>query len=156
VFDLDVYGGVIATRFDNDEIDTIADLKNKIIGAGAIVDLMGGQMQIYEMQKNGMSYVNDPKQVIFMKDQDLVVEGILSGRLDAGFIRTNQIELTKDKNGNHINTELFKVIDPKVHVLYVHLETLCIIFYFGTFVSHSISSLLLLIQRKWGIVPIFA
>jgi ABC-type phosphate/phosphonate transport system substrate-binding protein len=117
VFDLDVYGGVIATRADNEEIKNIGDLKDKIIGAGAIIDLMGGQMQIYEMQRNGMSYVNDPKQVIFMKDQDNVVQGILSGRIDAGFIRTNQIELTKDEDGNHINTELFKVIDPKVHVL---------------------------------------
>ncbi|KAG7344748.1 family 3 adenylate cyclase [Nitzschia inconspicua] len=117
VFDLDVYAGVIATRAGNEEINTIADLKDKIIGAGAIVDLMGGQMQFYEMVKNGLSYVNDPKQVIFMKDQANVVQGILSGRIDAGFIRTNQIELTKDEDGNYLSIDLFKVIDPKVHVL---------------------------------------
>jgi len=117
VFDLDVYGGVIATRHDNEEIKVLSDLKDKIIGAGAIIDLMGGQMQIYEMERNGLSYVNDPKQVIFMKDQEDVVQAILSGRIDAGFIRTNQIELTTDENGNHINPELFKVIDPKVHML---------------------------------------
>ncbi|KAG7339958.1 adenylate and guanylate cyclase catalytic domain containing protein [Nitzschia inconspicua] len=117
VFDLDVYAGVIATRADNEEIKTIADLKGKVIGAGAIVDLMGGQMQIYEMERNGLSYVNDPEQVIFMKDQERVIESILSGRIDAGFIRTNQIELSKDKDGNHLTIDLFKVIDPKVHVL---------------------------------------
>jgi ABC-type amino acid transport substrate-binding protein len=119
VFNLDVYGGAIATRVDNDEINTLADLKDKIIGAGAIIDLMGGQMQIYEMEKKGMSYVNDPKQMIFMKDQDLVVQAILSGRVDVGFIRTNQIELTMDENGNPIDPELFKIIEPKVHMLYV-------------------------------------
>ncbi|KAG7367710.1 adenylate and guanylate cyclase catalytic domain containing protein [Nitzschia inconspicua] len=118
VFDLDVYAGVIATRADNEDIKTIADLKDKIIGAGAIVDLMGGQMQIYEMARNGLSYVNDPRQVIFMKDQAHVIDGILSGRIDAGFIRTNQIELTKDKDGEYLSIDLFKVIDPKVHVLY--------------------------------------
>ncbi|KAG7349928.1 adenylate and guanylate cyclase catalytic domain containing protein [Nitzschia inconspicua] len=117
VFDLDVHGGLIATRADNEQITTIADLKDKIIGAGDIVDLMGGQMQIYEMARNGLSYVNDPRQVIFMKDQAKVVEAILSGRIDAGFIRTSQIELTKDKDGNHLSIDLFKVIDPKVHVL---------------------------------------
>ncbi|KAG7367635.1 adenylate and guanylate cyclase catalytic domain containing protein [Nitzschia inconspicua] len=117
VFDLDVYAGVIATRADNEDIKTIADLKDKIIGAGAIVDLMGGQMQIYEMARNGLSYVNDPRQVIFMKDQAHVIDGILSGRIDAGFIRTNQIELTKDKDGEFLSINLFKVIDPKVHVL---------------------------------------
>jgi len=36
-FDLDVYGGVIAVRADNKEIQNIADIKDKIVGAGAIV-----------------------------------------------------------------------------------------------------------------------
>lgn len=116
-FELDVYGGVIATRHDNDEINIITDLKDKVIGAGAIVDLMGGQMQIYEMEKAGMSYVNDPTQVVFTKDQIHVVRGILSGRFDAGFIRTDQIELTKDENGVQINPDLFKIIQPKIYVM---------------------------------------
>jgi hypothetical protein len=68
-FELDVYGGVIATRHDNRDINTIHDLKDKIIAAGAIVDLMGGQMQIFEMERKGMSFFNDPKQVVFTKDQ---------------------------------------------------------------------------------------
>jgi len=46
VFDLDVYGGVIAVRADNKEVNQLSDLKDKIIAAGAIVDLMGGQMQV--------------------------------------------------------------------------------------------------------------
>ena len=37
LFDLDVYGGVIAVRADNEEINNLADLKDKVIGAGAIV-----------------------------------------------------------------------------------------------------------------------
>ena len=36
-YDLDVYGGVIAVRADNKEINNLADLKDKVIGAGAIV-----------------------------------------------------------------------------------------------------------------------
>lgn len=116
-FALDVYGGVIATRRENDDINTIADLKDKIIGAGAIVDLMGGQMQIYEMEKAGMSYVNDPKQVVFTKDQIHVVRGILSGRFDAGFIRTDQIELTTDENGDVIDPDSFKIIQPKIYIM---------------------------------------
>lgn len=116
-FDLDVYGGVIAARKDNDEVNVIADLEGKIIGAGAIVDLMGGQMQIYEMMKSGMSYVNDPKQVIFTKNQDLVIRGVLSGRFDVGFVRTGQIEAALDDEGNHIDPENFKIIEPKVYLM---------------------------------------
>ena len=59
----------MAARADNHDINTIGDLKDKIIAAGAIIDLMGGQMQIYEMERKGMSFVNDPKQFVFTKDQ---------------------------------------------------------------------------------------
>jgi hypothetical protein len=68
-----MYGGVIAVREDRDDISSIADLKDKVIAAGGIVDLMSGQMQIYEMFKAGMSYVNDPKQVIFTGNQEDIV-----------------------------------------------------------------------------------
>lgn len=116
-YDLDVYGGVIAVRDDNDEINNIADLKNQIIGAGAIIDLMGGQLQIYEMEKAGMSFVNDPEQVIFTMDQADVVRGVLSGRFDVGFVRTDQISLTKDEDGNSIDPDRFKIIEPKTYVM---------------------------------------
>lgn len=116
-FDLDVYGGVIAVRHDRDDINTLQDLKDKVIGAGNIIDLMGGQMQIYEMFNAGMSYVNDPKQFVFTKNQEDVVLGVLSGRFDVGFIRTDQIELTQDSNGDFVDPDLFKILEPKIHIL---------------------------------------
>ena len=73
-------------------------------------------MQIYEMERNGMSYVNDPKQVIFTKNQIDVVHGILSGRFDVGFVRTDQIEITRHDNGNLVDPDLFKIIEPKIYV----------------------------------------
>lgn len=36
-FELDVYGGVIAVRADNEEINSVLDLKDKVIGMGGIV-----------------------------------------------------------------------------------------------------------------------
>jgi serine/threonine protein kinase/ABC-type phosphate/phosphonate transport system substrate-binding protein len=116
-FDLDVYGGVVAVRYDNDGINSIEDLKDKIIGAGSIIDLMGGQLEFYDMEMAGMSYVNDPKQVVFTKDEFDVVHGVLSGRFDVGFVRTNQIELTLDAEGNPIDPSLFKIIDPKTYIM---------------------------------------
>ena len=110
-------GGVIAVRHDREDINSIQDLKGKVIAAGGMVDLMGGQMQMYEMIKEGMSYMNDPKQFIFTLNQEDVVLGVLSGRYDVGFIRTGQIESTKDKNGNNLDPDLFKIIETKNYIL---------------------------------------
>ena len=62
-------GGVIAVRADNNEINSILDLKDKVIGAGAISMIMAAQLQFYEMEMAGLSYVNDPKQVVFTGNQ---------------------------------------------------------------------------------------
>ena len=44
-YDLDVFGGVMFARADNDGVSAITDLKDKIIGAGAISMIMAAQLQ---------------------------------------------------------------------------------------------------------------
>jgi hypothetical protein len=103
-YDLDVFGGVIFTQADNDEINGILDLKDKIIGAGGISIIMAAQLQFYEMEMAGMSYVMDPKQVVFTGNQFDVVQGVLDGDFDVGFVRTDQIERHIDADGNPLNS----------------------------------------------------
>jgi hypothetical protein len=64
-FDLDVFAGVMFTKSDNDAIDTVKDLKDKIIGSQVISNFPGAQSQFYVMQQNGLDYIMDPKQVVF-------------------------------------------------------------------------------------------
>lgn len=45
VYDLDVFGGVMFARADNDEVTSISDLRDKIVGAGAISMIMAAQLQ---------------------------------------------------------------------------------------------------------------
>lgn len=116
-FDLDVFGGVIFTRADNYEVETVRDLKGKIIGAASLTQIQAGQQQFYEMIKAGLSYVMDPKQVIFTYQQEDVVNGVLDGTMDVGFVRTDTIERTTDEEGEPIDTNLFKVVSPKVHIM---------------------------------------
>lgn len=111
-YDLDVYGGVIFTKAENKDINRIQDLKGRTIGAGAITAMGGGQTQLYEMVKHGLSYVADPKQVIFTKDESLIVQGLLDGEFEVGFARTDQIERHTDENGDHIK-------DGKSHFVYL-------------------------------------
>lgn len=112
-FDLKKFGGVIIAKADNDEIQTIHDLKDKVVAAASISGLGSGQMQFLEMQQGGMSYVNDPKQLVFTSNQGKVVNGVLNDDFDVGFVRTDQMERTKDADGNPIDTSLLKVIHVK-------------------------------------------
>jgi ABC-type amino acid transport substrate-binding protein len=52
-------------RADNREINTVADLKDKVIGAQNFFDFAGAQAQFFVMYKNGVDFIVDPKQVIF-------------------------------------------------------------------------------------------
>ena len=61
--------GTMLVRADNDEIDNVEDLKDKVIGALAISDFAGAQVQFYVMKENGLDYIMDPKQVIFTGKQ---------------------------------------------------------------------------------------
>lgn len=110
IYDLDVYGGVIFTQADNFEINTIYDLKDRIIGAGSPSVLAGGQLEIYEMEKAGLSYVMDPKQMVFVFNQEKVVEGVLNGDFEVGFARTKMIESFVDPaTGEPVDPKKFKV-----------------------------------------------
>ena len=102
-YDLDKYGGVMFTLADNDSITSIADFKDKIIGAGGITSMGAAQAQIYELLRNGFSYVLDPKQVVFTHDGVAIVQGVLDGDFEVGFARTDQIERHTDENGELID-----------------------------------------------------
>lgn len=117
VYNLKKFGGVIMTRADNDEVSTIYDLKNKIIAAVSISGLGSGQMEFFEMINAGMSIMNDPKQLVFTGNQDKIVNGVLNGNeFDVGFVRTDQLERSKDADGNPIDTSLFKIINTKANL----------------------------------------
>ena len=72
---------------------------------------------MYEMVMAGLDYVMDPKQMVFTHNQVDVVNGVLDGSFDVGFVRTDQIERTEDANGDLINPNVFRILDPLVHVL---------------------------------------
>lgn len=102
---------MIATLSNRDDIQSLQDLKGKVVAAASISGLENGQVQFRLMQDLGMSYLNDPKQLVFTSDEELVIRGLLSGDFDVGFIRTGQIERSTDADGNPRDPSLFKVID---------------------------------------------
>jgi ABC-type phosphate/phosphonate transport system substrate-binding protein len=112
VYDLKKFGGVIAALADRDDIRSILDLKDKVVAAASISGSGSGQMQFKRMVDNGMNYLQDPKQLVFTSDQALVVEGIMNGDFDVGFVRTDQLERTVDGAGNPVDSAIFKIVAP--------------------------------------------
>mmetsp|Transcript_26441 Transcript_26441/g.44151 ORF Transcript_26441/g.44151 Transcript_26441/m.44151 type:complete len:1556 (-) Transcript_26441:105-4772(-) len=112
------FGGVIFTRADNTEIQTIDDLRDKIVACASISGLGSGQMQFRLMQQKGLAYIQDPKQLIFTSNQGKVVNGVLQGKFDVGLVRTDQIERTKDKlTGELVDQSKLKIINGGFELL---------------------------------------
>mmetsp|Transcript_2625 Transcript_2625/g.5009 ORF Transcript_2625/g.5009 Transcript_2625/m.5009 type:complete len:197 (+) Transcript_2625:364-954(+) len=70
VYDLEKFGGVIMTKANREDIQTMQDLKGKIIAASSISGLGSGQMQFRRMIEAGMDFMNDPKQLVFTSNQN--------------------------------------------------------------------------------------
>lgn len=83
------FAGVIFTRANRNDIQTLADLNDKTIASPAEQSLGGYLMQRWELEKNHVtakaySFVGMP--------QDRVVEAVLAGSTDAGFVRSGLLE----------------------------------------------------------------
>ncbi|KAG7340885.1 multi-sensor hybrid histidine kinase [Nitzschia inconspicua] len=115
VYDVNMSGGLIISRRDNEQVKTIHDIRGKKVAASSISSLGSGQMQFLEMQNAGMSYINDPGQLVFTNNQRKVVEGVLNRQFDVGFVPTGLLELFfQYPNDTAINaSDIFKIIDPK-------------------------------------------
>eukprot|EP00977_Amphora_coffeiformis_P006206 scaffold1336_cov174-Amphora_coffeaeformis.AAC.8 len=115
--DLDLSSGVIFASAVRDDIVTIEDLRDKIIAVAGMTDPVQGQAQFHEMERHGLSPAMDPKQIVVTNNQDEIVRGVVRGDFDVGFIRTSVIETSLDENGGKIDPDLFKIINPQVHLL---------------------------------------
>ncbi len=86
-YQLSKFGGVIMALANNTSVQKVTDLRGKSIAAASISGLGSGQMQFRKMIGKGMSYINDPKQLVFTSNQGKVVLGVLYGEFDVGFVR---------------------------------------------------------------------
>ena len=87
-----VFGGVIFSRAAQTGITSLADLRGKTIAAVSVDSLGGYQMQAYELKHAGINMLHDASLITTGMPQDKVVETVLSGRADVGFVRTGVLE----------------------------------------------------------------
>jgi len=100
------FGGVIIAKAERQDIQVLADLNGKTIASPGDESFGGYVMQRWELYKQGVQ----AKDYLFTgMPHDNVVSKVLSGEVDAGFVRTGIIEaLTQE---GQIDAESIKVIN---------------------------------------------
>ena len=91
-YEIEEFGGVIFRLKERSEIKTLQDIKGRSYAAASISGLGSGQAQFRMFVRAGMSYINDPAQIVFTSNQGEVVKQVEKGNIDVGFVRTNQLE----------------------------------------------------------------
>ncbi|HAZ88066.1 MAG TPA: diguanylate cyclase, partial [Marinobacter adhaerens] len=84
-------GGVIFTRAERDDIEQLADIRDKTIASPGVHFLGGYQTQVLELMDAGID-IRRVNLIRFMGTHDRVVRSVLSGYADVGFIRTSILE----------------------------------------------------------------
>jgi diguanylate cyclase (GGDEF)-like protein/PAS domain S-box-containing protein len=87
---LNDFGGVILVKAQNENIGSISDLKHKRVAASTRESLGGYEAQALELLAAGIR--PDDYELIETGQQDAALIAVLSGRADAGFVRSGLIE----------------------------------------------------------------
>ncbi len=86
------FGGTIFTRSDRLDINNIKDLRNKSFAAVDSHSLGGWHAALREIHRAGLEPRKDFKSLSFAGTHDAVVHQVLSGIVDAGTVRSSQLE----------------------------------------------------------------
>jgi ABC-type phosphate/phosphonate transport system substrate-binding protein len=89
---LSKFGGVIITRAEQTDLNSIRQLQGKIIAAVTKGSLGGYQAQAMELAQSGIRIPGDANLIETGMPHDQVVTAVLQGQADAGFVRTGILE----------------------------------------------------------------
>jgi two-component system sensor histidine kinase TtrS len=111
---LKTFGAVIFCRADRNDIREIHDLNGKSFAAVQEVAFGGWQMAWREFKSHGIDPYGDFSRIDFTGfPQDQVVQAVLSGKCDAGTVRTGILE-SMVREGK-INIKDFKILNRQKH-----------------------------------------
>jgi len=89
---LNIFGGVIFTRADRNDIRTLEDVRDKRFMAVDQTSLGGFQMAWQTLKANGIDIHDDTRSLAFGGTHDAVVRAVLEGKADVGTVRTGILE----------------------------------------------------------------
>lgn len=108
-----VFGGVLFTRRERDDINSLTDIRGKSLMAVDVTSLGGFQMAWREMNAQGLDPYRDTASFSFGGIHDEVVRSVRDGRVDVGNVRTDILE--RMAADSLIDLDQFKIINEKVN-----------------------------------------
>ncbi|MEW8585457.1 MAG: PhnD/SsuA/transferrin family substrate-binding protein, partial [Candidatus Thiodiazotropha sp.] len=105
------FGGVIFTRKDHPEINTLEDLRGHTMMAVDATSLGGFQMAMREMVEKGIDPYSDLEALRFGGIHDRVVMAVLKGEVDIGTVRTDILE--RMATAGTIDLADFRIVNPQ-------------------------------------------
>jgi PAS domain S-box-containing protein len=106
-----MFGGVIFTRADRSDIQSLADLRGKTVATPDISGLGGFQMQAFELHKHGLRAFKDYKVIETDQPQDKVIEAVINGVADVGFVRTGLLEAMVASGA--LDSDMMKILESR-------------------------------------------
>ena len=106
-----IFGGVIFTRRQRNDIQTLEDLRGKSFMAVDVTSLGGFQMAWRELNKKGLNPYKDFSRLEFAGIHDKVVRAVVNGEVDAGTVRTDILERMSRTNDLDLND--IRIINPQ-------------------------------------------
>ncbi len=106
-----VFGGVIFTRFDRDDITTLKDTKNRSFTAVDPQSFGGWIMAWRELREQGVDPQSNFTSLSFAETHDAVVFSVLEGKNDVGAVRSDTLE--RMQQDGLISLSDFKVLAQK-------------------------------------------
>ena len=103
-------GGVIIAREDTPGLQSLDDLAGKTIAAPGTRFLGGYRAPLYEVFDAGVDLRKEAR-FEFVGTHDAVIEAVLNGEVDVGFIRTGVLENLRHLGASHIDK--LRVIHPQ-------------------------------------------
>lgn len=107
------FGGVILTSIDNEDINSINDLKGKTFMAVKKSSFGGWQMAYKEILDAGVDPFQDFSKLEFGGKHDNVVLAVQNGVVDCGTVRSDTLERMAAEG--MVDMEEFKIVNKKSH-----------------------------------------
>ena len=112
--------GVIFTRADRPDLQTLADVRGQMVAAPSVENFGAFRTQQYELLHVGIRLPQDVKAVHELKTHEAVVQAVLQHKADVGFVRAGALE--NMEAGGQIPVGVLRVLNAKTHsrCLYAH------------------------------------